>query len=840
MRLATAWTIARRELRGGVRGFGVLITCLALGVAAIAGVTSVRESISRGLEREGAALLGGDAELEFTYRFATEAERDWMEKTALRVSEIADFRSMVAVGDERALTQVKAVDGAYPLIGSVGLSDDLDLATALAGRGGRPGAVLDPMLFDRLGLSVGDAITIGGVDFVAMARLTREPDNASAGFSLGPRSIVALDALAGTPLLATGTLFETAYRLDLPEGADLDALEKASDAALPDSGARWRDSRNGAPGVNRFVERLASFLVLVGLAGLAVGGVGVSSAVRGYLDRKTSVIATLKTLGADRATVMTIYLLQMAVLVAIGVALGLVLGALAPLLAAPMIAAALPVPVEFGLHVGPLAEAALYGLISAAIFVIWPLSRAEQIRPAALYRDALFGLSGLPRARYLILLAGLIAALVGSAVAFSSSARLVLWTFGGIAGAFVFLVPVARLAVIAARAVARSRFAKGRLTLRHAAGSVGGPGSEAVSVVLSLGLGLTVLSAVGQIDTNLRSAIARDLPDVAPSYYVVDIQNSQIEGFLARLDEDAGVKDYETAPMLRGVITQINGRPARDVAGDHWVIQGDRGVTYATLPPENTKVTAGTWWAEDYAGEPQISFAAEEAEEMGLSLGDTMTVNVLGRDITGTITSFRDVDFSGAGMGFVLTMNPAAINGAPHTHIATIYAEEATEAALIRDLSRAYPNITTIRVRDAISRVVTILESIAAATTLGALATLVTGAVVLVGAAAAGEERRRYEAAILKTLGASRLRILSGFALRSLMLGAAAGLVAIVAGIVAGWAVLHFVMEADFAVAMRPALAIVGGGIGLTLATSLFYSWRAMRVRPARVLRDAG
>ncbi|MEN8837714.1 MAG: FtsX-like permease family protein [Celeribacter marinus] len=837
MNVKLAWIIARRELRAGIRGFWVLIACLALGVAAIAGVTSVRESIAQGLDREGAALLGGQGEMEFTYRFATDDERAWMDENALAVSEIADFRSMITIGEERALTQVKAVDGAYPLIGAVTLSPQMTIEAALAGQGGLSGAILDPMLFERLGLSVGDEIAIGGERFVAMAQLTREPDNASAGFSLGPRSIVALEALRDTSLLSAGTLFETAYRLTLPIETDLDAFKARAKREVADGGFRWRDARNGAPGVARFVERLSSFLVLVGLAGLAVGGVGVSAAVRAYLDRKTFVIATLKTLGAERSTILMVYAFQVGVLTLISISIGLVLGALAPFLAAPMIEAQLPVPVVVGVHVGSLIEASVYGILSAAIFVLWPLSRVEQIRPAALYRDAQFGLRGLPRLRYLVAMCIMIAALLGSAILFTDSARLVIWSFVGVVGSFVLLVLSARGVAWMARRAAKARLSKGRTGLRLALSSVGGPGGETTSVVLSLGLGLTVLSAVGQIDTNLRNAIAQDLPEVAPSYFVVDIQPDQIEGVLTRLSQDAGVTNYESAPMLRGIITQINGVDAETYAGPHWVIRGDRGITYSAAKPENAEITEGAWWPEDYTGPPQISFATEEAEEMGLKLGDTMTVNVLGRDITGEITSFREVDFSGAGMGFVLSMNDTALRGAPHSHIATIYAAPEAEAPLIRDLAKAYPNITTIRVRDAIGRVVSVLEGIAAATTLGALATLITGAVVLVGAAAAGESKRRYEAAILKTLGASRLTILLSFALRSALMGFAAAIVALAAGGLAAWAVIRFVMSAEFHFAWGSAVMIVVGGIALTLVTSLWFSWRAMRVRPARVLR---
>jgi putative ABC transport system permease protein len=838
MSVAIAWKIARRELRGGLRGFRVLVACLALGVAAIAAVTSVRESISAGLDREGAALLGGDAELEFTYRFASDVERAWLEDNSLALSEIADFRSMITHGDERALTQVKSVDAAYPLIGSVALSPDMPLSAALKGRDGVAGAVLDPMLIERLGLSLGDDILVGGVPFIVMAELSREPDNASAGFSLGPRSIVSTAALKGSNLLSPGTLFETAYRLKLPDGTDLDVAKDNATKALSDAAFRWRDARNGAPGVSRFVERLGAFLVLVGLAGLAVGGVGVSAAVSAYLDRKTTIIATLKTLGADRATIFMVYAFQLGVLTCSAIVIGLGVGAAVPILVAPLVEAALPVPAQIGVYPQSLIEAAIYGLLAATIFVTWPLARTEKIRPAALYRNAQLGLTGLPRLPYLITMVVLVALLVGCAIVFTGTFGLVLWSFAGLAAAFALLVLCAALLRRLATWMAKRGFAKGRPSLRLALGSVGGPSGETMSVVLSLGLGLTVLSAVGQIDTNLRGAISNELPTVAPSYFVVDIQKDQIDGFTTELAATTGVRKFETAPMLRGIITKINGQDATTVAGNHWVIRGDRGVTYSATKPENARITQGAWWPENYDGDPQISFAAQEAAEIGLSLGDTLTLNVLGRDITSRITSFREVDFSGAGMGFVLSMNPAAIQGAPHTYIATIYADEAAEAPLIRSLSKAYPNITTIRVRDAIDRVVTIMQSIAAATTLGALATLITGAVVLIGAAAAGEEKRRYEAAILKTLGATRLRILWSFALRSIYMGVAAGCVAIFAGGVAGWAVTHFVMDASFTFDWRASVVIILGGIGVTLSTSLWFSWRAMLVRPAGVLRS--
>jgi len=268
MSLATAAKFAKRELRGGIKGFRIFLACLALGVAAIAAVGSVRSGIEAGLAREGAAILGGDAELDFTYRFATADERAWMDTTATRVSEIADFRSMAVGGDERALTQTKANDDAYPLVGTVGLMPEMPLDVALADYG----AVMERVLSERLGLSVGDTFALGTQDFTLRAVLTREPDGAASGFSLGPRTIVYTEALKDAQLLTSGSLFETKYRLKLEEGADLEALEAAAKARFENTGMRWNDARNGAPGVAQLVNRRGAYLVRVGGPGAARAG----------------------------------------------------------------------------------------------------------------------------------------------------------------------------------------------------------------------------------------------------------------------------------------------------------------------------------------------------------------------------------------------------------------------------------------------------------------------------------------------------------------------------------------------------------------------------------------
>ncbi len=231
--------------------------------------------------------------------------------------------------------------------------------------------------------------------------------------------------------------------------------------------------------------------------------------------------------------------------------------------------------------------------------------------------------------------------------------------------------------------------------------------------------------------------------------------------------------------------------------------------------------------------------SANEARELGLRLGDRLTVNILGRDIEATITSLRAVDFSTMGIGFVLTFNPAALAGAPHTELATVYAPAEAEAGLLRILAREFPTVTAVPVRETMGRVSEALAAIARAVALAASVTLATGFAVLLGASAAGEEARAREAALLKTLGATRGMILRSFALRAGLMGAAAGTIAVAVGALAGWAVLRFVMEAPYRFDAVAAALIVLGGMAAVLAAGTVFALRPLAARPARVLRAA-
>jgi putative ABC transport system permease protein len=836
--------LALRELRGGLAGFRVFLACLILGVGGIAVVGSVTAAIDRGLGAEGREVLGGDASLAFTYRFATADERDWMAARGA-VSEVVDLRSMLGTADmeqDRALAQVKGVDGAYPLAGEVTLTGGGSLVEALAAHDGVYGLVTEPVLAERLGLAPGDRVRLAGAVFEFRAALETEPDRASGGFALGPRVIALTEGLRAAGLLGPGTLFTALYRLRLAGGADLGAVHAAFTAAFPASGARWRDRRNAAPGVQRFVTRLGAFLTLTGLAALAIGGVGVGAAVRGYLDRKTGTIAALRTIGAGAGEIFAAYALQIAIIAGLGITLGLALAVGLVMLAGPMLADSLPVPAEFSVFPRPLAIAALYGALTAALFALWPLARLRELRPALLFRDIGEGGFVWPRPAMLALLGVIAVALCAAVIGLSGAPELAAWVIAAVAGGFVTLRAMGWAARRLARRLAHAAALRRRPGLRLALGAIGAPGGQTGDVVLALGLGLGVLAAIGQVDANLQRLIREQLPEGSPAFFFVDIQNHQMDEFRALLGGIEGIGKIASAPMLRGVVTHLNGIPAAEAVIDPdgaWVLRGDRGVSYATAPPEGAVLTDGAWWGTDYSGEPLVSFSAHEAQELGLTVGSTLTVNVLGRPLTLRVASLRQIEWRGLGINFLMILNPSALAGAPHGNIATVHATPGAEATIMRAIGRALPNVTAIRVRDQVDRVSGALEQLGAATRWASAALLLTGLVVLIGAAGTAAQYQTREAAILKVLGAGRRRILASFALRAALLGALAGAVALIWGLAAAWGATRFLLDGPFVFQPDVAIGIVAAGALLNLLAGLVFVARPLRLRPAQVLRQA-
>ncbi len=833
---------ALRELRGGLKGFYVFIACIALGVAAISGVGSVSRALVQGISEQGQTILGGDAAFILIHRELGPDERAFLAERG-EVVKTATLRAMTAHGERRTLSELKAVEGGYPLFGTVEIEGGGDLHALLADSDGLPGLVAEIALLDRLDAGIGDVVAIGGADFAVRGILTGEPDRLAGGFGFGPRAFVSRDGLDATGLVQPGSLIRWRYgiAMDDPSDGALRALIADAKEAYPDAGWEIRSRANAAPGLTAQIERFTQFLSLVGFTALVVGGVGVANAVRAHLDRRRAVIATLKAVGADGGMVFWTYFLQIMLLALIAVALGLVIGAIVPFIAQSFIARIFPIDESAaGVYPGELLLAAVYGLLLAAVFALWPLGRARETPVNALFRDHVSARSGRPRAVYLVALAVASAALVAVVVGLAYRPLVSAIFLGAAIAVFIVLRLVAWLIMWIARRSPRPR----GTALRLAVGNIHRPNAITPTVVLSLGLGLTLFVIIGLLDGNLTRELQRNVPEQAPSFFFLDIPRDRSADFSTLMDQVAPDGAVEKVPMLRGRIAALNGVRADEVVATPdaaWVLRGDRGVTYEAGLPDGSRLVSGSWWPADYDGPPLVSFDHEIAEGLGLTLGDTVSVNVLGRNIDVTVANTRTVEWESLSINFVMIFSPNTFAGAPHMMLATVTlpdGDDARERDIMRGVARDFPEVATVRVKEALDAVNGVIGQLAMAIRAASSVTLVAGILVLAGALAASHRHRVYDAVVLKTLGATRGRLLTAFALEFGLLGVATAVFALLAGSVAAYLILTYVMNLGFAFLPGVALMAIVAALLVTTGLGLAGTWRILGEKPARHLRD--
>lgn len=845
--LATAIRFALRELRGGLKGFYIFLACIALGVMTIAGVGSLSRALTEGIAAEGQTILGGDLAFSLIHQQASPQERAFLEK-ARSLSEIATLRAMARLPENgnQTLVEVKAIDDAYPLYGKLTLAGDEPTAGRLAKTGDAWDALVGDDLLARLDARVGDVLTLGRTRVRITGVIDAEPDRLSSGAVFGPRLMISSKALPDTGLIQPGSLITWRYRLRLadegvaPTGTIRRFIADAR-SAFPDAGWRVRTRTQASPGLTANIARFAQFLTLVGLTALVVGGVGVANAVRAHLDGRRQVIATYRCLGATGGFVFAIYLVQIMALAGLGIVVGLALGALIPFAAAAALAGLLPIPAAIGVYPLELGLALVYGLLTTLAFALWPLGRSGDVPPTALFRDEAEAARRWPRARYVAATAAAVLALAAIAVLLADDPRIALIYIAATVAIFITLRLVALAIMGLARRVPRAR----TTVLRLAVANIHRKGALTPTVVLSLGLGLALIVTLSLIDGNLRRQLTSGIPDVAPSFFFLDIQTAEVPAFEALMKRIAPEATLDRVPMLRGRITAVNGVPADKLQGTAdatRILRGDRGITYsATLPPNNI-IEDGIWWPKDYGGEPLVSFDAGLAHNLGLGLGDAVTVNVLGREITARIASLRVIEWQSLSINFFMVFSPNTFAGAPHPHLATLTfpdgGTKAEELPILKDVATAFPTVTTIRVKDALATVNDLLSQLALAIRAAASITLLASVLVLGGALASSHRHRIYDAVILKTLGATRTTLIAAFGLEYVLIGLATAIFGVAAGVLAAWAVVDGVMHMPFIVLPGVALTAAFGAMALSLFFGLIGTWRVLGEKPAPVLRD--
>ncbi|WP_339861271.1 ABC transporter permease [Paremcibacter congregatus] len=835
---STAFRFAWRESRAAFKNFKIFIASLFLGTAIIAGVGSVTSNISNSIEEDGRTFLGGDVQISLTQKRLTPEERIFLEKRG-ELSEIATLRSMAHTTDKSSLVDLKGVDTHYPLYGELELEQGDYGPLMLGKQGGRWGIILSEPLATRLGISLDEDVKLGTKLYQVRGLIKKEPDANNQGLQLAPGAIVALDSLFDNTLIKPGSLVRYHTRIRLFDGVALETFRDELKESFPDQAWRVRDHNSGGSSLRRFVSRMGQFMTLVGLTALLVGGVGVSNGVRTYLESKTDTIATYKILGATSRTILLIYLGQIMLIAAFAIMAGLLVGGLLPLMFGDILKNSLQVDLEMSLQIKPLILAALYSGAIAAVFTLWPLGKAVQTPAARLFRQTVT-----PKGRirqslpYIVTIGGIGLCLLTLVVYTSQFKAITAALLAGTAVAFVILYGAASLAKWLAKRLPRPH----NPIFRIAISNMYRPGNATNSIVLSLGLGLILFTAVALIENNMIREINDRVKGDAASFFFIDVQKSQKEVFTRYFEEREGVESYRMVPNLRGRVTQVKGVPSKDVKAKpegRWILRGDRGISFSAAPPPNNKIVAGKWWPEDYTGAPRVSISKQMADAMDLKVNDEITLNILGRDFTLPIMSIRDFDWESFDINYVMIVDPNTLANAPFTYVGTAKTVADQEPEIYRELTGRFPSVSLIRTKDVLGSALEIMAKIATAIDFMAAITIMSGILVLAGAISAGHRTRIYDAAVLKIVGATRLDILKAYIIEFILLGLLTGGIAILLGTVAAYSVIVFVMEMTWLLPVYIPVNTVGVSILATLAFGIVSIWLAMSARPAQVLRNA-
>jgi putative ABC transport system permease protein len=841
------WRDLRSSVRGGLRGFRIFLTCLALGATVIAAVGSLSSSINAGIAADGKAILGGDLELRLIYRLASDAEMAAL-TAAGQVSHSLEMRAMLRPAETAGssttqatptLVEVKAIDSLYPLYGTTEIAPAQALQAALAARSdGSFGALIEPTLQQRFHLQIGDRLQLGDATLTVTGILNREPDRGAQVFGLGPRLMVQPAALSASGLLQPGSLVYHVYKLRLAPGLDATTIRQQMAGAFPSAGWRIRGVEDAASGMRDFLARTAQYLNLIGFCALLIGGLGIANAVRAYLEGKARSLAVMKCLGASNRQILGLYLLLVGIMSAFGIVLGLVIGGGAPFVLGSILAR-FNVPLLAAVYPGPLLIAAITSLLTALVFALVPLLKARRVKPAQLFRAGPVELGDLGR-RDLITVLTAAMALAALAILTSSNLKL---AAGFILGSILTIVIFNLLAQALKRLAHCSR---GRLpfhsrALRFALADIARRQSPTTSIVLSVGLGLTVLVTIALIQHNMLRDMQQTVPNQAPSFFFIDIQPQQAEAFDAFARSYPGASDLRRVPMLRGRISKV-----KDVAADQitppadiaWILKGDRGITWSASAPANAKIADGQWWPADYQGPPLVSIDAAAARGLGLKIGDRISVNILGRDITASIANLREINWSSLDINFVMVFSPGLLQQAPQTFIATLRVPSAQEGDLVSAMAKQFPTVSAIRVKEALASAIDILQAVASAIRVTAGVTLAAGMLVLAGAVAAGRERRIYEAVLLKMLGGTSGDVARGYLWEYGLTALITALIALAVGSIAAFVFLQRILDIGWSFPPLLAVTVVGLSLVITLSVGFLGSFRALRAKAAPYLRN--
>lgn len=780
--------IAMHELRHGWRHFSVFVACLVLGVAIMASINTLGATIKTSLNNEAQSLLGGDMEIHIRGVEATQKQREFIAKYG-NVSYVATLRSMLHSGDQHTLVEIKAIDENYPLIGTLDFNETVSKEDVFSNNG----IAVDSILLSQLGLTLGDIVKIGESDYTIRATIKTEPDRAVQIFSFGPRVMMSHASLAQSKLVSTFSLVEHRYRVVTPGSTILDTkyekqIEGELQAAFPDTSWQVSIGTDGNTTLKRFLDQLLAFMTLSGLSTFLIAGIGIGSSVRAYLEKKSQTIAVLKVQGASRKTVLSTYASVIGILALSGGIMGVVIAMVATTTLMPLLAAVLPaIKGQNRIHLSASLLALWYGVLISYLFSIPALLSAVNVRPSLLFRSKIAALRFQNDKTVRIAIA-IFSTLLLITLFINASDKIF------ITGAILVIMiafALFGLCTLFVRKLTRTIHVR-KPWLKLALGNIHRPGSATGTVIFAIGISLTVLIALTLTEANFQARIQQLMEEKAPSLFLIDIQPHQKDDIQKLLLEYASPEKVMLYPMVRGRITAIAGAPVDETKIDddiQWAVSGDRGLSYSDSPPPNAKFTKGGWWPEDYKGKPLLSVDERFLGGMGIDIGDTITVTILGEELTATIASAREIDYSTFQMNFAMMFSPGVIEEFPHTSLATIHLDKNNdkEFELVARIAKDFPSVSAFRTKEVVQLVQNITQHIATALRITVAISLLAGLLVLTSALSATIQQRLYDVAILKVLGIRRKDILKSCTAEWMLLALITSVIAASIGTFGAW-----------------------------------------------------
>lgn len=838
--------VGLKEMAGDWTRFSLLIICLAVGTALIAGVSSVSSAITRAVDQNAALLMGGDLEFTRSDRAANASELAILEQAGTVASVIETNLGAESPTGEAFVDLVAAGPG-YPLLGGVGTSyADAMVSpfTALEERDEKFGALVDPVMLDQLGLTTGDTISIGGTEFEVRGTLTGLPDGPVRGFRLGLSTLLSTDGFAKvsdrtSPLPGLGTNFR--YKLLLASG-DTEAERARLTAELNDAGWEIRSALDGLGPMLRYYELFTGFLMVVGLGSLLIGGVSVWSVMSAYIGERSGVIAVLRSLGASRFRVLIHFLVQVLALGLVGVGIGIAVGVTIGLVVLPAVGEAIGIPLRRDIDILAILVAGAVGLLTAFAFSYLPLVQAQMVSPANLFRSKGLGAPRIDWKKFiasaeLLPLALAIVLFLWLAVILTGDLTLVLAFAGAAIGAAVLLQLGSRLALLALAKLPAPAWRPLRQSLRAIIGTT----RNSSAVVTAVGLAMVILVVVQVLAINLRNEFLGASVFDAPTLVASDLFPDEMESLESYVGPEHGIELVTATPMLRGAVTDIAGKAPDTLPTNGpeaaFLLSGEIPMTFRSVLPPASRLVEGEWWPADYTGPALVSLHQNLRQGLGIRLGDTISFEIFGETVTATVSNFRDYAWQG-GIDFLVTFSPGVLDAYPSTLLAAVTAAEGREEEVERFLANEYIDIKFIEIGATLTRITEALSQLSlAVTSVGGIAVL-NGLLILIGSLAAGRRQRESDAVLNKVLGAQRSEILVSALIQFLLLAVFAAIIAIPSGIFTAWLLTQVLLNVAFAVEAPTIGLVIAGVIAVTAILGATTLLRVLSIRPALLLRE--